>query len=56
MKITRILPKSLATSYQRHDINRLEGSLAYHKAMVRLYEELLEDAVSELKRLNRESK
>ena len=51
MKITRILPKRLAVAYQGHDINRLEGELAYYKAMAALYEELLEDARSELRRL-----
>ena len=53
MKITRILPRFLAIGYQEQDIRRLEGKLAYHKAMSDLYEQLLWDGQDELRRLDR---
>lgn len=54
MKITRILPRPFALSYQEYDIRRLEAKLGYHRAMAELYEELLEEAKSELRRLGKE--
>jgi len=53
MKITRILPRLLAKSYQEYDIRRIEAKLGYHRAMTEVYEELLEEAKSELRWLRR---
>jgi len=51
MKITRILPKPLAIAYQEHDLNRTDGQLEYHRAMVRVLEELSAEGHAELGRL-----
>jgi len=53
MKITRILPRSLAIAYQMHDLTRVDAYLEYHKAMVRLYEQLSLEGHTELERLER---
>jgi len=54
LKITRILPKPLAIAYQEHDLNRTDGQLGYHKAMVRVLEELSQEGHEELHRLKGE--
>jgi len=54
MKITRILPKSLAIMYQEHDMRRADRELAYHIVMVRMLKELSEEGHSELRRLKEE--
>ncbi|MGB6462842.1 MAG: hypothetical protein WBF38_01280 [Nitrosotalea sp.] len=51
MKITRLLPRSLATAYQEHDLVRVDGYLEYHKGMAQLYEKLSAEGHEELKRL-----
>ncbi len=51
MKITRILPRSLAIAYQGHDLVRVDGYLEYHRSMVRLYEQLSQEGHEELRRL-----
>jgi len=51
MKITRILPRSLAIAYQGHDLVRVDAYLEYHKMMVRLYEKLSLEGHDELRRL-----
>jgi len=51
MKITRILPKFLAKSYQEEDLRRAEINLQYHKGMVRFFEERIADGYDELARL-----
>ena len=51
MKITRILPKSFAIGYQECDLNKAEGSLEYHRAMVRVFEERVQNGRRELQRL-----
>jgi hypothetical protein len=51
MKLTRLLPKSLAITYQEWDLDRAESNLAYHEAMVRLFRELVEEGRTELRRL-----
>ena len=51
MKITRILPKPLAIAYQEHDLNRTDGQLEYHRAMVRVLAELSQEGHEELRRL-----
>jgi hypothetical protein len=53
MKITRILPKFLAKTYQVEDLRRVEDYLQYHKAMVRVFEERVEEGRMELERLRR---
>jgi len=53
MKITRILPKFLAKTYQEEDLRRAEGYLEYHKSMVRVFEERVAEGNAELERLKR---
>jgi hypothetical protein len=54
MKITRILPKFLAKSYQEEDLRRAETHLQYHKGMVRVFEERVAEGRDELDRLRKE--
>ena len=54
MKITRILPKFLAKTYQVEDLRRTEDYLQYYKTMVRVFEERVEEGRIELERLRRE--
>ena len=51
MKITRILPKFLAKTYQEEDLRRVEIHLQYHKGMVRVFEERITQGREELRRL-----
>jgi hypothetical protein len=54
MKLTRILPKFLAKSYQEEDLRRAEIHLQYHNAMARVFEERVAEGQTELERLRRE--
>ncbi len=51
MKITRILPKFLAISYQEHNIHRNETELKYYRARVFTLEQLIQEGYDELTRL-----
>jgi hypothetical protein len=51
MKITTVLPRSLAKVYQTWDLDRAESNLEYHEAMVRVLRELVEEGRAELRRL-----
>lgn len=51
MKLTKILPKSLAIAYQEWDLNKAEASLVYHESMARIFREHVEEGRSELRRL-----
>jgi hypothetical protein len=51
MKLTRILPKFLARSYQEEDLRRAEITLQYHRGMVRVLEERVSEGREEMKRL-----
>jgi len=51
MKITRILPKKLAKGWQEYDLNRTRSQLEYHRAMVRVLEEMELEGSKELHRL-----
>lgn len=53
MKITRILPKFLAKSYQEEDLRRTETHLQYHRGMARVFEERVVEGRAELERLRR---
>ena len=53
MKITRILPKPLAIGFQEYDLNKAEGYLKYHSAMVQVFEERVVEGRIELERLRR---
>ena len=55
MKINRILPKFLARTYQQEDLRRAEIHLAYHKGMVRVFEERVVEGREELERLEKKS-
>ena len=54
MKITRILPKFLAKTYQQEDLRRTEIQLEYHRGWVRSLEERVSEGRTELDRLRRE--
>ena len=51
MKITRILPKFLAKTYQEEDLRRAEDKLEYHRVMVRVLQERVVEGHAELQRL-----
>lgn len=53
MKITRILPKFLAKTYQEEDLRRAENHLEYHRCVVRVFEERVAEGRKELQRLER---
>ena len=55
MKLTRILPKFLAKTYQQEDLRRTEIQLQYHQGMVRVLEERVSEGREELQRLERKS-
>jgi len=54
MKITRILPKFLAKSYQQEDLRRAEIQLEYHRGWVSSLEARVSEGRAELDRLRRE--
>jgi hypothetical protein len=56
MKLTRILPKFLARTYQEEDLRRAETHLQYHQGMVRVFEDRVAEGREELQRLRREIK
>lgn len=51
MKLTRILPKFLAKSWQEYDLNKVRSRLGYYRALVRMYEELEFEGEDEMRRL-----
>jgi len=51
MKITRILPKSLAIPFQEHNIHRNEIELKYYRIRVSILEQLIQEGYDELTRL-----
>jgi len=51
MKITRLLPKCLAKSWQEHDLTKIRSRLEYSRAMVRVCEDLEREAEEEMRRL-----
>jgi len=53
MKLTRILPKFLAKSYQEEDLRRVEIQLQYHKGMSRVLEQRVTEGRKELERLKK---
>ena len=53
MKITKILPKFLAKTYQEEDLRRAEIQLRYYQTMVRVLEERCTEGCDELERLKR---
>jgi hypothetical protein len=55
MKLTRILPKFLAKSYQAEDLRRAEITLQYHRGMVRVLESRVAEGREELDRLGGKS-
>ena len=55
MKITKILPKFLAKSYQEEDLRRAEIQLQYYKGMVRNLEYRVQEGKEELQRLRRKN-
>jgi hypothetical protein len=53
LKLTRILPKFLAKSYQEEDLRRVEIQLQYYQGMVRNLEYRVAEGQEELKRLKK---
>ena len=51
MKLTKILPKFLAKTYQEEDLRRTEIQLQYHQGMVRVLEQRVQEGREELDRL-----
>lgn len=51
MKITKILLKFLAKTYQEEDLRRAGIHLQYHKGMTRVFEQRVEEERDELERL-----
>jgi len=51
MKLTRILPRKLAVSWQEYDLNRTDSYLAHYEAMAKAYRQMSEEGHTELKRL-----
>jgi len=56
MKITKILPKFLAKSYQAEDLRRAEIQLQYYQGMVRVLKDRVSEGQSELDRLEGRTK
>jgi len=54
VKITRILPHSLAIGFQEYDLSRSETYLEYHRNIVTNLEYHVEEGRAELARLKRE--
>ena len=54
MKLTRILPKFLAKTYQEEDLRRAEINLEYHRGLVRNLEYRVAEGRAELERLEKE--
>ena len=54
MKITRILPKFLAKTYQEEDLRRAEIHLEYYRGLVRNLEYRVAEGRAELDRLRRD--
>jgi len=55
MKLTRILPKFLAKTYQAEDLRRAEISLQYYRGMVNNLEQRVAEGRTELDRLGGKS-
>ena len=53
MKLTRILPKFLAKTYQEEDLRRSEIHLEYYRGLVRNLEYRIEEGRTELERIRR---
>jgi len=53
LKLTRILPKFLAKTYQAENLRRAEIQLQYHQGMVRVLEERVFEGREELERLKK---
>jgi len=53
MKLTRILPRRLAISWQEYDLRRTDGYLEYYEQLTRAYRQASEEGHAELQRLTR---
>ncbi len=51
MKLTRILPKFLAKSWQEYDLNKIRSRLQYYRGLVRVLEQLEQEGTDELRRI-----
>ena len=55
MKITRILPKSLAIGFQEYDLRKVDSLLEYHRGMVQVLAERSREGHEELRRLKEDN-
>ncbi len=53
MKLTRILPRPLAIEWQKYDLSRSESILESHKAMVEIFQQVVDEGRSEMNRLKK---
>ena len=53
MRITRMLPKFLAKSWQEYDLNQIRSRLQYYRGMVRVLEQLEQEGADEMRRLQK---
>ncbi len=51
MKLTRILPRKLAISWQEYDLRRTDGYLVYYEELSQIYRQASEEGHTELERL-----
>jgi len=51
MKLTRILPRRLAISWQEYDLRRTDGYLEYYEQLAWVYKQASEEGHAELERL-----
>ena len=51
MKLTRILPRRLAISWQEYDLRRTDDYLEYYEHLARVYKQASEEGHTELERL-----
>jgi len=53
LRLTRILPKFLAKSYQEEDLRRAEIQMQYHRSMARVLAQRIAEGKAELERLKK---
>jgi len=51
LKITKLLPRSLAIEFQKHNIHRNETELDYYRIRAFTLEQLIQEGYQELNRL-----
>jgi len=54
MKVTKLLPRKLAITWQEYDLARTDGQLEYLRAKVSVLDEMSNEGHAELRRLKGE--